>query len=555
MEPLRRWLLLVGPLLLSVACSPVLAGPELPRPAQSVATVTITPSTTTTTEPGPPPIICPDVFCVKYELKEDAVWSDGTPITAADLAATVEYYREPFTGFEAQGYDLVRDVEVLDSKTALVVFEEPYGPWQNLFERLVPEGTDPGSVIPASGPFAFSEWVRGDRIEVVKSESWWAGTDLRSGQPDGDVVDITFVFMPDVEEMVEALISGDVDVIGTRPTTEMIERLSGTEDVRFSVAPGPFWEHIDFHLDDAMLGRDWARRAIALAIDRDKILENTVRLLDPTASGLDNTVWMTENVWYESHWDGLDHDPAASERLLAENGCARGEDDVQVCGGRRMSFVWTSTNDDPARIATFESVRDDLEVVGIELIPDLRSPSQFVVREHLFGGADVWQMANFSWKDLLDPSATDQRFACVPSDLNVNGYCSEGTEAALTAARSETDPERRAQAYNEVDRLYMEDVAVLPLYQKPTMLAWRSELSGLEPNYSRATDLWNVAAWTGKPSVIVALSGEPTTLDPRATADEAANAVLSTLMYGAFSMAPDQTQVPLLISSAEIIEG
>jgi len=220
-----------------------------------------------------------------------------------------------------------------------------------------------------------------------------------------------------------------------------------------------------------------------------------------------------------------------------------------------MSFVWTSTNDDPARIATFESVREDLETIGIELVPDLLSPSQFVTREHLFGGAEVWQMANFSWKDLLDPGATDQRYDCAESDLNVNGYCSEETEAALRLARSEVDPSRRAAAYNDVDRLYLQDLAVVPLYQKPVMMAWSSELSGPVPNYTRSTDLWNVAAWTGKTSIVVALPGEPTSLDPRSTSDEAANAVLSTLMYGAFAMAPDQTHVPILVSSAEIVEG
>lgn len=550
-----KWLWLVCVIALVTACSPVVAGPELPRPAQSVATVSIPPTTTTTVEPSPPPITCPTEFCVKYELREGAEWSDGRPVRAADFAATVDYFRDPLTGFGTQGYDLVREVQVLDPLNALVVFDQPYGPWQTLFERLVPEGTDPSSVIPSSGPYEFVDWVRGDRIEVVRLDGWWGDSDLRSGAPAGDVVEITFLFMPDVEEMVESLLSGDVDVIGVRPTPEIVEQLAAVEEVDFALAPGPFWEHIDFHFDDPTLAQDWVRRAIALAIDRSHIVDQTVGLLDPGSPQLDNTVWMTGSAPYESHLEGVTHDPVAAESLLVDNGCERADDGIQVCGATRMSFVWTSTNDDPARIATFESVREDLEAIGIELVPDLRSPSQFVTRGHLFGGAGVWQMANFSWKDLLDPAATDQRFECAESDLNVNAYCSEAADAALEVARFETDPDRRAAAYNEVDRLYLDDLAVIPLYQKPTMLAWTSELSGPIPNYTRSSDLWNVAAWTGMSSIVVALPGEPTTLDPRSTADDAANAVLSTLMYGAFSMAPDQTQVPLVVSSAEIIEG
>lgn len=489
-----------------------------------------------------------------YEVLDGAVWADARPVSAGDFAATWDYFTEPFAGFAIRGYDQIRSVEVLDRSTALVVFDEPYGAWQNLFERLVPEGTDATSVLPSSGPFEFREWVRGDRIVVGRSEGWWSSLDLRSGDPLGDVTEITFVFIPDVEERIDALFAGEVDVIATRPTLDLAEDLTESDGLEFAVAPGPFWEHIDFHFDDAMLARDWVRQAMALAIDRQEIVAATIGNLDPLAPDLGNTVWMANTVEYEDHF-GAGYDPDAAERLLTSNGCERGEDGIQVCAGRRMSFVWTSTNDDPARTATLELVREDLETIGIEIVPFMRPPSQFVARNHLFGGADVWQMANFSWKDLLDPGESDQRYDCGSSDLNVNGYCSPVVSEALTKARAQTDPALRAAAYNEVDRLYLEDLAVIPLYQKPTMLAWTSDLSGPVPNYTRSSDLWSVASWTGKQSIVVALASEPESLDPRSTLDDAANAVLSTLMYGAFSMTPDQTQVPLLISSAEILEN
>ena len=549
----RRWQSLAG-LLLLTACSPVVAGPELPRPAQSVSTVTIPLTTTTTTEPEPEPLTCPTDFCVKYEVRPGAEWADGSPVTSADFAATAAYFADPIAGFDTSGYDQIREVEKLDPSTAFVIFDEPYSAWQNLFERLVPAGTDDSSVIPSSGPFQFRQWVPGDRIEVVRSEAWWSDVDLRTGDPLGDVAEVTFVFIPDVEARVEALLNGEVDVIATRATPDLVADLGATEGVELVMAPGPFWEHIDFHFDDAMLARPWARQAIALAIDRQKLLQSTIGALDPTASGLGNTVWMGNTAHYEDHL-GTGFDPVAAEELLASNGCERADDGIQVCDGRRLSFVWTSTNDDPARVTAFESVREDLEVVGIEIVPDLRPPSQFVARTHLFGGAEVWQLANFSWRDQLDPAETDQRFACGSSDLNVNGYCSSEVTEALAIARAETDPGLRAAAYNDVDRLYLDDLAVIPLYQKPTLMAWASDLTGPVPNYTRSSDVWNVASWTGRPSIVVALPGEPTTLDPRSTLDESANAVLSTLMYGAFSMAPDQTQIPMLISSAEIVEG
>ena len=500
---------------------------------------------------------CPTSFCLVYHIAESASWSDGTPVTADDFAYTARVNMDLADEARPPGYDLISGIDVIDEKTLRLSFTGRLGSWQSLFARVLPASYGSLDVVtmPKTGPFDLAAWVEGDQMVLARNNAWWAGDDPISGTPVGTVDELTVRFLDDVTDSVAALADGEIDVVSARPDAELVSDLRELEDVVTRVTPGPFWEHIDFHLDDPLLGMDWVRRAVALAIDRGKILEATVRLVDPSAPGLGNTVWMASSAPYEDHMAWLGHDPAESERILVDNGCSRGDDGVQVCAGRRLSFIWTSTNDDPARLATYESVRADLEVVGIELVADLRSPSQFVTREHLFGGADVWQMANFSWKDLLDPQATDQRYSCAESDLNVTGYCSEATDAALEIARSETATDLRATAYNEVDRLYLEDLAVIPLYQKPTMMAWRSELSGLTPNFTRSTDLWNVAAWTGKSSIVIALPGEPATLDPRSTVDEPANAVLSTLMYGAFSMAPDQTQVPLLISSAEIIEG
>jgi ABC-type transport system substrate-binding protein len=139
--------------------------------------------------------------------------------------------------------------------------------------------------------------------------------------------------------------------------------------------------------------------------------------------------------------------------------------------------------------------------------------------------------------------------------LNVNRYCSEGVERLVREAERTVDREARAALYNRADRVYLEDVAVIPLYQKLSMLAWSSELSGPEPNFSISTDLWNVASWTGKSSIVVALPGEPTVIDPLSLTDDEANVVLSTLMYGAFGMDPTHSAVPLLVESVDVIEA
>jgi ABC-type transport system substrate-binding protein len=219
-----------------------------------------------------------------------------------------------------------------------------------------------------------------------------------------------------------------------------------------------------------------------------------------------------------------------------------------------MSFVWASTNDDPLRREILAQVEADLAAVGIEVVPALRSPSDFVNRDFLFGGPDVWQLINFSWRSRPDPTPADATYFCADSDLNVNRYCSADVEELVRSAERIVDPLQRAAAYNEADRMYLSDLAVIPLYQKLDLLAWSGQMAGLRPNYTSSTDLWNLAAWTGKREIVVALPAEPSSLGAL-PGDPSADTVLSSLLYGAFGMDPTHAHRPVLVDSVDFVAG
>lgn len=549
---------LLCPLLaiLAASCSAAAVSTALPRPSISTSsTATPPPSSTTTLDPA---IVlsteCPTSFCLVYRISARARWSTGEPVTAEDFAHTLDVVRDD--GSDIAAYRLVSRIDVIDEKSFRLVADAPFGGWQDLFLRLIPRGSDGNDVrtMPSTGPFQLVEWVEGDHIVVRRSPQWWAETDPLSGDPPGTVDQITFVFIADPVETASALGDGTVDVVSSRPDVATIEDLTALDEVDYALTPGPFWEHIDFHHEDTLLGERWLRRAISLAIDREGLLDRTVRLVDPDAAGLGNTVWMAPSPSYEPHY--LDEfDPAAAESILVDNSCERGDDEVYVCSGRRLSFTWASTSDDPMRQEIYTSVSEDLSEVGIELTEELRTPSTFVNRDFLFGGPDVWQLINFSWRAPFDPGDSIARYICDDIDLNVNRYCSEEVEALARSAGEIADPAERARVLNEVDRMYLDDYALIPLFQKPNLLAWRSGIVGPEPNASVSTDLWNVAAWRGAESIVVAIPSEPTLLDPLSFSDDAANVILSTLMYGAFGMTPSLQTVPALVDSVTILEG
>ncbi len=537
-----------------IACSGSSAGTTTTEFVAPETTTTTVPTTTTTVDEGP----CAVAFCVTYHIRPEAIWSDGIPVTSDDFVYTYEVFSDPLRGSSITiGYDLVETVEVVDDKTVIFGLSEVFGPWRTLFDIVLPAHVaDPMNLSVTASAFRLQDQIVDDRILLTRNTNFWSSIDPASGAPVGDVEQVEFVFVESVRERLGGLGEKTFDMINPSPLAWMVEDLAELTEVTTTISTGPFWEHIDFNHDDPLLGQSWVREAIALAIDREAILDLTVRMIGPNARPLDNSIWMTDADVYSPHYD-IPFDPVRSEQVLEDHLCVKGDDGVYDCQGRRMSFAWTTTVGDEFRVDTATMVQESLEQVGIEIDIQLRTPSDLFSGDVFFGGPEVWQLINFSWKAAADPHLGNSTYYCTGQalsgfgSLNVNRYCNDEVEALVRSTDEIVDSSSRAEAYNEADRIYLEDLAIIPLYQKPSLLAWNIELDGPEPNMSRATDMWNLAAWAGQGSIVFALETEPTQLDPVAQWDKDTAVVMRALVSGAFSTTPALEFVPILIESAD----
>lgn len=552
--------------LLVVTCSGSVSQPTTTTDALPVPTTstTIPASTTTSSDVAP----CPDVFCVVYHIRPQATWSDGSPVVSDDFVYTYQVLADPTNDATDQpAYALVSEYQVIDQKTVLFAFTEKYGAWQTLFAVVLPSHVLGGgtyedvfslALTTTSGPFTFADRVDGESLTLVRNPEYWSATEPVSGVDLGDVGEIRFVFEPNVRDQLRGLEDGDIDVSRPRPLAWMVEEVQGLENASFEVGPGQFWEHIDFNHDDPLLSQRWVRDAINLGIDRQAILDGTIRPIDPDAQPLDSTVQMVNSSGYQPHFID-EFDPVAGEQILVDHLCDRGDDGVYVCQGQRMSFVWATTAGDPFRETQFAQVATFLESIGIEVIADFMTPSQLFSNEVFFGGPEVWQIMNFSWKADADPHLANSTYYCAGSApsgfgaLNVNRYCSPEIEDLIRSTDLQVDQELRLQAYDEADAAYLEDVALIPLYQKPAFMAWNSAITGPELNPSSATDFWNVGAWSGKDTAVVALNAEPGSLNPIRPADSNEELILAALFHGAYGIDSSLQFVPVLVDTVELI--
>jgi len=561
-----RWASLLAVLaLVAAACG----GDTATTTTVAEPTTTEAPTETTPTT-APPEAVegeCPDVFCVKYNIQPDATWADGTPVTATDFAFTFEtIMNDQLDITSREGYNKISGYEAIDDKTIVFAFSEIYAPWQSLFQQ---PGVMPAHVLEAqpfntvwdemialgSGPFTMVEWIPDERIVLERNPDYW-------GEASGDVQTINIVFLEDSQTQIQALRGQEIDMFYPQPQVSLVEEVDAIDGVEWEAGLGPVWEHFDFNFDDPRLTNLYVRQAIAQGINRDAIVEAVIRPIAADAEPLGNSVWLNTSAYYEDHFnERFPYDPAAAEALLTDNGCTKGADGIYECGGERLSFTWATTAGNEGRELQFELAQADLAAIGIEVTAKFGPASEVFADEHFYGGADQWQVFNFAWVGSPDPVGGNTLYYCegdAPSGFGASNnmrYCNEEVDAMIKSTDSIVDPAERAAVYNAADAIWLENVPLIPMYQKPTFFAWNSTIVGPQDNATQIGPFWNIGDWTGKESITFGADQQPESMNTWEPDGNlfAAGLVATAVLEGAYTITPDFQYVPQLITSAEAI--
>ena len=238
-----------------------------------------------------------DGLTITLKLRDNIVWSDGTPLTSADFKFTYDMVMADANAVNSQyPYDALTSVEAPDPLTVVMNFAEPFAAWEaNFWHGILPAHVlqpvfdAEGSIIEAEwnlaptvscGPYKFGEWESGSFLRFVKNENYWKGT--------AKIDDVFLQFVPDDAAQTAALSAGDAD-LGTFPPLSDIPALQDAGLTVFSVNGG-YSEGWFFNLRDmaAPAVKDVVvRQAIAMSIDRQAIVDDLLLGLSEPA----NTLW------------------------------------------------------------------------------------------------------------------------------------------------------------------------------------------------------------------------------------------------------------------------
>jgi peptide/nickel transport system substrate-binding protein len=440
---------------------------------------------------------------VTYRIRGDAVWSDGTPIGADDFSYLWRRSNGSDKRIDVASTTGYQDIESVtgsgDGKTVTVRFARPFADWRTLFSNLLPShyverqrggwatGLDRRpELIPSGGPFRITRYERGQSLTLGRNPTYW-------GRP-AHLDQIEFRFLPDAMAQADAMRNDEVDVIyGPQPQVDVVRTVQGLPGVVTQVQLGLSFEHITFNLAHPILRDVAVREAIALAIDRQQLLERTVGQISDRVRVLGNRIWLVGQPGYEDHSGGYGRgDPAAAAARLEQAGWTEGGDGVRVRNGRKLALRYSTTQGVRGREQAGELLQDQLAKVGIALELRPIDPGTLFGERLPEGSFDI---AAFAW--IGGPAAVSgsRDTYITGTGLNYGKFSDPAVDALFEQATAELDPDRSTTLANQIDRKLWEGLPSIPLYQRPTFLAWRGTLRNVTENATTEGPLWNAESW------------------------------------------------------------
>jgi len=440
---------------------------------------------------------------VTYEISDDAVWSDGEPITSTDFAYTWDQIKNGDDIYDKTGYELIESIDDSDPKVAVVEFGTDYAAWQDLFGGFygvypshILEGQDRNAAMNdgyewSGGPWKLEEWAKGSEIRLIPNENYWGQ------QPYLDRV--VFRFVPDTAAEIEALKSGQVSAIYPQAQLEL-EELTNLAGHEFSVIDSLNYEALWFNTEKPPLDNLEVRKALAYATDRQAIVDALFKPVNPNIEPIQSFMTPANSKWYTEPFSVYSHDLDMVTEIMEADGWAKGSDGIWAKDGQRAATEINSTAGNARRERTAEILQQQWREAGFELTIN------FTAAGTLFG---EWGPQGIMVIGLYAqvPPSTDPGICSTfcsknipttdsPSGQNWTRLASDAIDEAWEAVETELDEDARLDLVRQGHQALADELPGLPVDPFPDIFVYNSDkLNGPLGHNVVYGPFWNMNEW------------------------------------------------------------
>ncbi len=470
-------------------------------------------------------VVTQDPQVIEYNVKPQAVWSDGAPVNCADfylqwLAGAVD------TGDVANafqnvipGLDHISGIKCSNNnKTVTVTFSKKWADWQGLFGGFVPahiltkaigitddqltklddnSAADKTTLLKvadfysggtnsdhgfaginlandlSAGPYVIQSADGKNDTVLVRNPKWWgnaagpAKIDVRTNRDD--------------QSAYQQLQNKEIQVAGGQPDAQVAQEVKASGgQFKLITGIGVTFEHLDFQAANPVFKKyPELRKAFSDCVNRQDIITKVVADVDPDIKPLGMVLFLPTESSYQNHYanTGSGDEVATATITIGHKTNAR-------------------------RTATVQAIQAQCKTAGIQ-VQDFTSDG--------FNGKNLpagdYQVALFAWTGSPFKSGFDSIYQTKQGSVggaNYQGYSNPKVDALFQQADGELNYAKRTQDLQQADQLIAQDGFTLPLFTLPeygvtdgTVKAKAQDGSteDLADNEASSGILWNAYAW------------------------------------------------------------
>ena len=389
-----------------------------------------------------------------FFLKRGVRFHNGRELRAADVKFVIDRAMNPETKHPYPGYyAAIGDIIVKDDYTITVTLK---GTTANFLLNMARQGSVvyPREAVDTlksepigTGPYKLAEWVRGDRIVLVKNPDYHV-----KGLPKLDRV--TYRFIPDPNAALAALKAGDIDAAMFGLGPEHVPELQ--KDPRFQVIIGETTNDVIMSMNNSRKPYSdvRVRRAITHGINKPEVVKGAMFGL---GSVLGTNVDPL-NPYFVDMSGAMPYDPGKAKKLLAEAGYPNGFEAVL-----RVAPQYYYT------VRTGEVLAAQLQKIGVRIKIEQVEWGQWLSRvwkdaEYdltIIGHAEAWDIANYA-----NPKYYFR-------------YDSADFQKLFTESEITVDDKARRELYVRMQKKLVEDAPVVWLYIHPRLAVTKKDVQGI----------------------------------------------------------------------------
>ena len=416
--------------------------------------------------------VTPDGLTWTIKLNKGIKFTDGSTMDAHTLKFNFDLVRNPKVRMPFRSlFDPIKDVTVVDDYTVQYHLKAPFAPFAQLISMMLPvspkaaepyEGIKLSRTPVGAGPYKLAEWVKGERIVLVRNDHFWGKKPT--------VEKITYMIVPETATRVAMLRSGQLDIIYS-PTPADVSALEADSRIKVVRPLSTRMIYVGMNTQKGLTTDKRIRQAFNYAVDKktltSKILFGVTKPLEaPFPPDIFGHTPMAHQ---------YDYNPEKAKALLKEANFPKDAVIKMITPNGRYTYDKQAA----------EAVQAYLADVGVKV--ELRTydwPTFMAMTSRPLDKTEVQlYFSGWGWPYYDADGFLFMYFSSFlhpPRGLNSTFYNNPEYDKLVAAARMTMVPAKRLELYKKASTMLWEDAAGIWLYVEPFSIAYRSKLKGLQ---------------------------------------------------------------------------